>query len=116
MSDCFRISDYELSGTNVWYVPENKWISQRKSIKTDEQCRNECVSQEDCKLWRHNRITKNCDLSAYDAQDIEMLNQEHGSGRVKCISDINLLSILLISLAISIIFVITLKLTKPCKK
>jgi hypothetical protein len=112
--DCYRISDYELSGRDVWYVSENKWIPQRKTITTDEQCRNECVSQPDCKLWRYNHTMKTCDLSGYDAQDVEMLNQEYTSGRVKCVSELNLLNILLLSFAISMIFVITLKIAKPC--
>ena len=115
MSDCVRYSDCELKGNNVWYVPDSNWIPQTNP-SSDEECRRECVSNPECLLWRFNHNLDKCELSGYDAEDIETLKDTYTSGRVKCSTDYNLLNIMMFSMIIALIFVLLWYLTKPCKR
>ena len=115
MSDCVRYSDHELNGNNVWYVPDSNWIAKTNS-SSDDECRRECISNPECRLWRFNHNLNKCELSGYDAEDIETLKDSYSSGRVKCLSDYNLLSILIFSAVVALIFVLIWYLTKPCNK
>ena len=115
MTDCIRYSDYELVGNSVWHVSNNKWTS-RINPSTEDDCRRECVSDPECKLWRYNQVASTCELSSYNVEDIETLKDSYVSGRVNCVSNYSMLRVLILSVSIALILILLWYLTKPCSK
>lgn len=118
MTDCTRFSDAEIVGKEAYYISgERSWVPQLEHQgKGADTCRDTCVSEPACKVWRYNHASGECAISASEVEDITATSTGYSSGRLRCAAEYDMLKIFIYAMAIAFIFVAWWFLTRPCKR
>lgn len=117
MSECLRESSSELYGYTKWHsCPYDT-----QSIPSLENmgrgiCKRNCISDPMCKMWAYNEDTGECQLSSSDARDMTSTKNEWSSGRIRCETQYDFVSIITWAMVLTFIFVAVWWFTKPCSK